>query len=678
MNNLPNEVLYQVFTHLPQKYAIIVCSLVCKKWSLIISHPYFYSTIHVYSKWDMGKYIQLVNRGKKIKGELFSNHAKRIVFHYMPHIKPNIKFIAKFSNIRSIEGLRNNYSFATSIECQRVYFRLHQLTDLSYCNHNEEWIMKFNSIKNNLKSLKIYITHNLLHYNPKNEGQEQNDPIQFKTMGTKRINIGDTEPVSVNTISIKMLQLSSTAILVNLTKLSINFKYPLDEEYIINEYTFENIHQTCPSLESLTLEGFNMDIIDYDNDVNEYDAVYNKHPNNPARRLKTLNIILSKYGDPCCFSYFGEKYPNLETLSFDIWFQDIKLEYVPVFQEAIINMLLQFPLLKRVSLLPKTYNGYHNWLHILFVTWLNQHPIYLTHFDYIYDSVFDISLRENKIISGFSQEETLQLQLFIKQPKLNLFNHLTSLSVTINNAVQYALTYLLANKNATTVSNVLEKLTIEGYLHTGTRITYFYDWLIIFPKLVSLAFRNFEILGDIGFINEHNIRSSSNSYLNGEDYHNVFNLHRIIEYRKQQQLQNMNINQRPNKMTACFKLKSLEIWRCQYWHHRGLNDFFKQCRQLEVLKFEHSTLIDPLCAKGDDIEIDLSHLYLEFLYINELSYVAEYRNFIRCLNNLYIHLSATGGKIFRRNIPTTYINDNNFDLHIRCKYIDGVVLNEVL
>ncbi|CAO3648277.1 unnamed protein product [Cunninghamella blakesleeana] len=681
MDTLPNEILYQILSYLPQKYTVSVCSVVCKKWSNLITQPSFFTTIHLYSKWYSERYIRKIKEKETMEGDSFINYVKNVRLYFTPDEYGDIWYITKIPNLLSIEGLSHNYSLATSTSCEYVYFRLLQPTAFSYGRHDKEWISKFNTIKHGLKSLKIYMPYELIHYDSKQEqGEEQDDSIQLKFIGHKKGNIISTQSNFSKKTPIKMLQLSTTTKLVNLTNLYINFKCNYNRDYIINECTFENIHHTCPSLKSLTLEEFNMNIVDYDDDLNEYDLIYNKTTYEPAYQLKELNIHFSKFGDSCCFSYFGEKYPNIESISFDLWKQKMEIEYVPIFEEAIINMLLQFPLLKKVSFLPLTRDGDHNWLHLLFVTWLNQHPNRLTHYDYIYNSVLDVSFKRKKIseyiCNNRKQEKSLLSQQLLIQPEPFLFNYLTSLSVTIYNAVQYASTYLLMNSHASVVSSVLKNLIIEGYSSNGRKHSYFFDWLDIFPNLRSLSFRNFDLLGDIEFFDRNNDNYYDDiAYLNDEDYQNVHKLHRLIEQRKQWQLLKNIQDYQFTDIAALYKLESLEIWHCRSWRHNDLNDFFNQCQQLKVLRFEYSTLVDPSCTNGKDLQFDLSHAYLELLYIKNLFYEKIPQDLTRCLNNLYIHKSATGGKSIFPNIRTNYTSDDNFDLHIKCKFVDGVFLN---
>ncbi|CAO3648269.1 unnamed protein product [Cunninghamella blakesleeana] len=676
MDTLPTEVLLSIFTHLPQKYAIGVCSTVCKNWNYITLQPSFYSTIYIYSEQYLLYLIRFIKEKKTHNHKPIANCVKRLILYYTPR-KHDLPDLSIFPYLQYIDGL--NIEYSPTIFYKYNYLRLHRPTKFSYCDHNSKWITKFHSVKNDLKLLRVYVTYNLFNIIPSQHEQEQFDPIQLKYIGTKNRSEMNTQSDPDTAIPIKILLLSTTGPLVNLTTLHVHFGSKQNREYMINEYVLENIHETCPSLESLTLEDFYMDIIDNDDEIIEYSMIDDKKSYEPALRLKALNINYSKFGDPYCFFYLGNKYPNLESFSFDLWYLNVDTEFVPIFEGAVINMLLQFPLLKKLSFYPKTRMDECNWVHALFVKWLYQHPTKLTHLDCTYDSIIDGSLNRRLLSHDTTRNITLDRllvsQQLLIQPEPELLNHLTSLSVTLNSAVSFASTFLLENKNTIVVSSVLKNLNIEVFLYSGHGNTYFYDWLDIFPNLGSLKLKNCEKVmddeyGNKGKDNDLNDVDDVNHFLYDEDYQNSYKLHQLINRRKQQ----LDILNKENNDTSYYQLESLELWHCNNWYHYNLNGFFKKCHQLKRLKFTHTTLVDTSHPKPEEVHFDLSHLHMEYFYIKDLFYVPKYNDLSRCLTKLYLYKNLTGYKRLFSQFFSKYSSDDPFELHVKCKYLDGFVI----
>ncbi|CAO3647975.1 unnamed protein product [Cunninghamella blakesleeana] len=454
---------------------------------------------------------------RKINGEdskPIHFYVKRLVLHYDDILdQDDVNDILLFPNLQYIDGLCDGITSAR--EYKPVYLHLHQPTDFTYFPQIEEWKTRFNTInKGNLKSLHIYISNDFddtdliqqeEQMQVQQQQQQQLENIHVESIG-RYLNIPDA--------SIKMLRLPTSS-LTNLITLKIDFtcyefrSKTRPPKYIIDQHTFENIHQSCPSLESLTVEQFFMDISDeyYDNDKNNIV---------PARRLKSMNII-GRLCSPHCCSYLSIKYPHLESLYIYLCYYSLSEEMTKIYQNAVLNMLLQLPMLKKLNYEKNPYNNI--WPYYEFFKWLNREAKQLTHLTYTHP----LTINKSRELANISDD----IDLLSMQQQFNFLNHLTSLSLGIDNVTDLAFTFLSENKNTTIISAILEELNIEYSFGRNTMHVYIYDWLDMFPNM--LLFRVWDgkhIIDNSDLINDYvNIKSKE-----GDTF---YKLHQLIRERKQ-------------------------------------------------------------------------------------------------------------------------------------------------
>ncbi|CAO3648026.1 unnamed protein product [Cunninghamella blakesleeana] len=673
MDNIPTEILLNIFTHLPQRFAITVCSIICKQWNKVINLPSFYSTIHIYSDRHMKKIIQLFKERKIMNRNNYTGYyVKRLLFHYKDSSPDTIKdLLVVFPKLQYMDGLEHTY--LTASECKSFYLQLQQPTDFTYLYTNEQWVIKLNQINHYLKSLHIYITKELIDFLP--QLQQQTETIHIITKG--KLNSDEVNESNL-TIQIKALILPKAPFFTQLIKLRIDFhcydrelNFP-NPDYVFDQHTFENIHQSCPLLESLSVEKFYMQ---FSNEC------YYSNTVTPALHLKNLTVTKGNFCHPSCFQYLLTKYPHLESLSLDLHFNYLLSTDKIHFQNAIINMLRQFSLLKKLN--------YHHWgdyndvdPYYELIEYLNQQPNQLTHLDYLFSLTLDAYItmydieediyysaihdydnnnnndnhsrwnnnnnnnnnkeykedNDNDFISLLHQQQQLQPFDFLSQ--------LTSLSLDFDNAVNLAFKILLKNTNTIIVSTNLQELIIKQ--GETTSLIYFYDWMDMFPNLLLFKVNlNVYIIDNSDFFNKYN----NNEYLyKGGDIISI-KLHRLIKkIRQQQQKQQKQIKMliKEEKDHTLYKLKELELSLGTIWFKNGLDDLLKKCHHLKRLRIYELFFINA-SNPSNIIYLDLSSLHLELLEMYQL-YCSSPKKMDPYNNRI-----------------------QQFSLNLTCKFIDGLI-----
>ncbi|CAO3648014.1 unnamed protein product [Cunninghamella blakesleeana] len=641
MDTLPNEILSSIFSGFSQRYVIIIFSVVCKKWhQLILASSY--STIHLYSDKQLERFIGMINE-KAIKNIPINQYVKRIVFHF-PNKSSIYKYMSHFPKLQSVDGSPYDV-FATQYH-ESFYRLLYKPTEFYYLYNSEQSIATLNNIKTSLKSLEICIVDNDSDFIPQ-QGQ-QVETIYMKTLGS----------INENNMNkpIKILFLPTTS-LRNILKLQIDFTSFIgsyQSSYIINEYTLENIHLSCPLLESLSVKAFYMDLSDKHKNNNYENVII------PVHRLKNI-CFNGRFRNQHCFSYLTTKYPHLESIDLALWCNRLSSEEIKAFRYAILNMITQFSLLKKFTF-DDTCLFIKIWPYLEVVQWLHQHPGQLTHLVYPHPLTFTKTkkMMELNYIEGDAIPSL--------QQQFNFLNHLTSLSLTLENAVDFALTFLSENENAVIVSAILKEFSIRDYGIGWIRILYFYDWLYLFPNLLSYKIGfNGTIEGDNGFFNW---------FIDDPIYYNnnitSFELHQLIEKRKIKQPYNsLNNYQNEKNNATTYKLISLDITSSKLWFKNGFSEFLKQCYQLQKLSLTYTTFVEStLFPTG--VDLDLSHLHLEFLNINNIS-CSQHKDIDRLKMITRLNIKETLTEC-ERNFKNECCNDEDpqFSLNLTCEFVDGL------
>ncbi|CAO3647999.1 unnamed protein product [Cunninghamella blakesleeana] len=601
MNVLPTELLENIFSNFSQRYIITILSTICKRWNNVINQPWLFSTLHIYNKKQLKRVTQLVENKKTINNKPIEFYVQRLIFHYEYSLKKgDINILSVFPNLQHIDGLDDYYT--TTYNNKAIYLQLQQPTKFSYFPEDIQWTTKFNNIKSKLKSLGVYFPNGI----PSNtmsqkEEQQQLETIYLKNSGQLNINL---DPPTVILI---LPNLSLT----NLIELELDFNCrsyycSSPPEFLIDHYTFENIHQSCPLLESLSIKRFYMHI------SNEY---YRNNKNNiiPNYQLKNINME-GRFCSSDCLSYLATKYLQIESLS--LYKYREKGQHSINDENAFINMLFHLPSLKKL-----TYKKMNSYPDDDFFNWLNLHPYQLTHLKYIRPSAIYESISNTNINNT---DKTILLS-----QQLNYLTHLTSLSLNLDNATDLAFTFLLGKINTIIVSTILEELNIEYSDCCKIKYIYIYDWLDMFPNILAS-----KLIGG-----EHIV--DNNDYIekgNNEDEDDTSNkLHQLINKRKQQQM--YDTTSKVNNNHSIYRLKSLII-SCNYiWFKNGFDEFLKKCHQLKILELYKVIFISSLNAING-IQFDLPHLHLELLETHHISY-APINNFkkIKTIKKYIIHES---------------------------------------
>ncbi|CAO3648046.1 unnamed protein product [Cunninghamella blakesleeana] len=644
-------------------YVITICSTVCRNWHLVINQSIFYDTIHIFSKQQLRKWIQLTKerRVNNKDNKPIGYYVKSIIFrHGFKLQKEDMKYLLVFSNLQYIYGLKDD--FESTYSNKSIYLQLQRPVDFFYCPQDEQWTIKFNKVKTNLKSLSVFISDKLAGFN---SHEQQLETIYMKPKEYYQSN---------KDIPIKMLILPAVS-LKYLIKLNIDFTctynfYGNDSlNYTIDQHTFENIHQSCPLLESLSIKQFYMNISNgYDNNNNNN----NNNDNNiiPAQYLKIF-IIECKFYSPQCFAYLSIKYPNLESLSLNECAFYQSEEKKGLYQHAILKMLLKFTTLN--TLIYRVCARSLCWPHYSFFKWLNLPSTRLKQLEYRWP-LTEIGTLE-KYIDTEDMDNSIDIKdkliLSLQQP-FNYLNHLANLTIDLENLNDLAFTFLLENKNISIISTILEELTITDPYNGENQYVYIYDWLDLFPNLSSLG-----VIGDDMYLIDNSKQTNNFVYFNADDcYSKVHPLVNKRNKRQKHQVYDPSIKLNDNKQSI-YKLKSLKIIgtpTIYIWFTNGFDELLKKCDQLNTWELSDVIFIgykDP----SNKIHLDLTHLHFKFLSIHTISYLTTIEfGVIKNITKYVIQETLTDREcVMENNKPIK--GHQQFVLNIKCKFIDEIAYN---
>ncbi|CAO3621521.1 unnamed protein product [Cunninghamella echinulata] len=722
MDSLPNEIIQNIFTFLPQKYAATVGSTVCKAWYQFLFQPSFYSTIHIYTKQQLKKCIQMAKE-KTIHTKPIGHYIQHLIFHF--YCKLDIEDLLEITkivpNIHSINGSMIIFPMEilpifNDIPKNNNFPQLQQLTHFEewYTIFNNTWMTTLLNNKDIVESIDVEYTQEMMNYN---KIKQPPPPIHFKPFGqssstslppyafSNRYRLAPPQRMILILQSFKQLTHLNFCCPIFSSNTDISLIY-------FDEYTLESIHQSCPHIVSLSLVQFNMSIseegIDTDTDTDiTYEKTITTSAFQHAHHLKELKIQ-GKIIDPKCYTYFSKKYPQLESLTFCLQIMPIPKDTIKPYQLAIHNMITKFQLLKKLNItlwyeedemIELTHNsteGNEVWPNNEFIQWLLQNPTQLTHFTYDNDGLKELSYM---IGTSIDQQQQLVMddhQYMISKIVLQhtLFNHLIYLSLTskLSQTVMYH--HLLQNENTIVLSFSIKELVIQGCYGGERELIYITDWLDVLPNLTILKMSNSRII-----INENDILQTSNK--NYDVY--AHKSHKWIKQRMKQQQQQQqqqivlsNGNDDGNN-NSIYKLKSLTLNYATLHMKKGLNDFLRKCPHIKRLElcgsrhlfpeqdsvYDSSSLLVSSTAPSltKEIHFDLSQHHLEWFYLHQLSYYSSNINETHNTNKvtkLIIHETIPNNEqviIFPDENATTNRSHKLFTLSLKCKYIDELVFN---
>ncbi|CAO3648022.1 unnamed protein product [Cunninghamella blakesleeana] len=686
MDHLPNEILCNLLTYLPQRYIFTICTTVCKQWYKVINQPHFYSTIHIYSKHQLETFIQLSIEGKPINNKHISYYVKAIKFYYDYKLRNDELFV--FPNLHYVDELYNDRLSAHNF--YSVYLQCRQPTHYIYWYLDEKVITKFKSVQHHLKSLHIYLTLKHLRFIHERLQQQQLETINMES--TKEDLIERKRNGTEIKTPIKVMRFP-TILLKNLITIKIDFTCHIKAymfqipNYIIDERTFENIHQACPLLESLFMEDFYMTISDS----------YHMNQIIPTHHIKNIHIM-SRFHHYNCFQYLAIKYPRLESLSLLLRYKDLSssLEEIKHFQDTILNMLHQFPILKKFAYKYK-YEHDQVWPTHEFIKWLNQHPNQLESLEYSFPLVMNIPKKlidlsdnnnndlESQVLFDFNNiamdnnnnnnynNNNNNIPLLQKQQlkQFDFLNHLASLTIAMDDGIDFIFAFFAESKEIDNLSTSLKELDIRQHNNRNTDNLLIYDWLDILPNLevFKLGFNGY-ITDDLHFIKRNDDNRNNQDQKSRDDI--IYKLHQLIKERKQQQQQFSSLKKMMVQHYPIYKLKHLKISESHLWFRNGFDDLLKKCCHLKTLELNDITFVNPF-RNQKEIQLDLSHLQLELLKMKNISY----DSFIHLgeaysITKFIIHETLMD-RIQIIEYDKSKNHDQQYILNLKSKFIDGFV-----
>ncbi|CAO3620173.1 unnamed protein product [Cunninghamella blakesleeana] len=678
MDQLPNELLFNIFQLIPQRYKCIL-STVCKQWNTVLSQPLTFNTIHIYSEQQLNKFIKLATKKTLINGkELIGNYVVHMHFHsYQVTKRKSLVYLVKHCpNLKTLFGLEVNYPF--SIYPDKPFPPLNNLQHFYYWYaqyKSDEWVAQFLNNQQNLKTLELHLSKSCFRLTSNNSSSSVSSSsvpsssvpsssvpsssvssstsllpsltsfIYFTSIGSLQhgsIFDSQTDFFSSQQYRIHVIKLP---LLPSLTRLTLFF-YENGDERIM-----ETIHQSCPHLVSLTLQDLKMHISEkYIKNI-ERDHLQQQEFLKPHLSLKELAISNQLY-DPKCYDYLSFKYPHLESLSLNIGIRHCPNEFFAKFKTAIYNMITRYAYLKKLKVKFGGGNfATHVWPHAELLYWLQKNPTQLTHLDYDYDyskrilkedldnnynHLNEQQIYYNMIPSPPSTSSTLSTNNNESIPFFqyhNYLNHLSSLTLhkNIDDLHDALYGFFLFNNssnnndgNSMIVSNSIEELHLNGI---NCKI---YFWLDIFPNLKSYKISGSYSVKD-GFDNDDKTIEKISLLENKDLYLSVRSQMEQNEQRRQYTLDSMkDSTSRPlttttttNNNTHYYSLEKFEMTGCNFVEFKkfGWNGFFRLCPHLKTIilkkinRHGRVNFFSEEIRAPEQVTFDLSHLALDHLEI---------------------------------------------------------------
>ncbi|CAO3646434.1 unnamed protein product [Cunninghamella blakesleeana] len=694
MKELPTEILSTIFRYSTQRIRFSTISLVCKRWYAVIYHPLYFSTIEIQSEKQLQSFMELA-KNKTVQHEPISIYVTHIKMDGIIHltVEELQVLLSTFPNIESINGLFKKID--PNLDLGSYSLPAPQtLTHFSFwiTERDIKWINNlFNHHNDNnervIKSIEFEINDKMIYIHPSHTSILP--PIHCKFIGQpKQFPSYLNYHLSTTKFFTLLLSLPN---LIHLTNLQIELDSEAFGNSLFEECTFENIHNSCPQLESLTVKYFYFSLSDT--------TIMNNNNNNnlfkPANHLKMLDIDLVIL-DARCYSYILLKYPQLETLRLRIEAIPILKCYSELYKMAIYNMLDQLYFLKRMDIyvgnaftLVRNINRMNEEYlpNDEFIQWLLQHPKQITDFTYCNRMI----KKSNYSTERSTTNETTEMDAYenviykiVLQKEFII--HLTYLSMASDYLTDIIYYYLLQNNQSKIVSSSIKELVINNTA-SGNCISFVYihDFLDVLSNLISLTIKCCVVINDdndlISYTKHNHMQYNSNTNA----------LHKLINQRKQE-----------NEVPLCkdngniYDLKCLSFFDCIIYITNGLNDIFKTLPHLNTLKFcmtKYSRV--GLNLKIVDDFIDLSHLSLIMLHIFNLQYIpwstgSSSKDDKRIVTKITVNETS----IHKKSIITKYIEATSLvqslyhqthlwhyypiNLHLTCKYIDKIVFKSTV
>ncbi|CAO3633592.1 unnamed protein product [Cunninghamella echinulata] len=643
-----------------------------------IYQPLFFSIIELYTIKQLENFIQTTKKMINDKPINYYVQHLKVFFTCIPNEKTALDLLLTFPNIQSINGL-SSLPTLPAFYINDPYPSLGKLTHFSlwYTTSNKTWMKSLFDKNNNAREIK------LLEFNIDDQLNNDNNNKSLSS---------SSPPIHLKSVLNQEIHRLVLPALNYLTELNIFFAYEQQAPYTINEYSLESIYNSCPQLESLTLFNIKITISEQNYNIPTNDKQYKL----AAHPLKHINIH-GEFLDPRCYTYFSLKCPLLKSLQLYLKWTYLTKESNLFYHSAIHNMMLQYTQLKKLSIFfyqnPKTLFNYDNndepdyeefWPRFEFLKWLQQHPTQLN------DLSFHYEFSTSNYQSAINSSSYSHLNKIIQET--TFLNYLTSLSLGINHAFNLVANYLLQNQNQTIVSTSIKSLDLQGNSFGGVNnYLNIYDWLDMFPSLISLK------LDKIKYIKDYNKENDdfNHGYLVKDNFTNwrSRDLYLLLQQRNKKQWMF-----RRKKRIFSYKLETLSISRSGIHLHTGISQLFKKCQHLKELNLEHvshAIILEMIYPESINdyrkktFYINLACHSLKFISIKHLKFIPweGSRNDIKFISwdgmnkNTYIIDEVVLKQTSLRNKRTTItspVDDASYaksNLYLLCRQVDTLLFN---
>ncbi|CAO3640641.1 unnamed protein product [Cunninghamella echinulata] len=695
MNFFPNEILEHIFTYLSH-WNRTQCSLVDKKWNGILRLPLFYKTITIYNSKQLEKLIQMATT-VYINQHLVGFFVENLLLEgYCNGLEDNQDIIPL---IRRLNVACPNVIYIDSM----LSVFGHSLYDFSLWpnlkiipgwiqNRDKDWYQRITNHNNKYTSLEFNINNNMITHlhspiatTEEKEEEEKVDEEELEENGdTKLILLEKDQHMELRKLSdypiakhylaihdgdnndridiiinneeythysgsIMSFSIKVKTNFMHLKDLTIGFQqcayyifcFGEGIKFEMDERTIENIHQSCPQLESLTLKDIVINI------SNQY--IQHKHelsllsPSSsdlfmyrPCYSLKTLTLHQLSFQHPYCFDYFSKKYPQLTTLNMQLIILTWDNECITFSKECeltLMDMITHYSNLSSlsVSMMDPTFDTMASlhwiepfWNHSVFFKWLEQNPTQLSSLAYPFS--FHTIEKNNDDSSDIFNKYKKYLPTHLDIPDTNndkegdgeegnegdaikqrytYLDHLKELTLVnefnLNETYHY-LFYIKEKKHYTTFLN----LTSLHLQHFGLAFAKWkakrgpldiYSWLKLFPNLKRLQLDNVLTISmdddDDDIDKENNIKK----------------------------IEQINMPMEQSNEKKSFPLEELVLKDCTIKTINGLADLSDACPHLHILKIEK---VEFITSQKEEEEEKVKFQVSPYLSLYEKDYPDQY------------------------------------------------------
>ncbi|KAI9303397.1 hypothetical protein BJ944DRAFT_250715 [Cunninghamella echinulata] len=563
MDSLPKEIIHIIYSHLPQK-SLARCALLCKSLYQATRVPKLYYSIKIVNYQQLIAFLQMATT-TKINDIFVGNFVRYLYLEDLFTMQSEIPISDVFDLHEACPNLQYIDTLSTDLKEARNGFPCWQKL-----THMNSWVTIYD---------KSWYLHRQQQSQPQQQPNEVINPIinldlYLASYEDKIIEIKYKEQFSFYNKSSNNLGSSSflsfTSNWNNLTSLTLILGYLASfERCIINDHTFESIHQTCPSLKELTMDDLELFISD---DYLCFHQLVTSCNTLTLLRLRRCTIMNSEILD-----YFLIKYPRLTTLDFRLEMNDDDIPdgFGSSFFNLISNLyhlkhliIIYFDSLRCTSYIDHFQPSDYFFPHAEFRQWYLNSPHQLQTLRYPYPLSLPLQLDNNEQISGNTDKNNDSPILYLDQER-TLIDDL-----------------FFKNENKSKAASMLTFLIVDG-------------------------------------------RREQRAFYPISNYLNIFsNLKRLelfYDYLYDFKLENNQVI----LPLAIYPLEELEIYNCHIHLNAELSTLFKRCPRLKVIhwkqvffsiNYENFSFRFLDMNRGTlEILVDFKHLDLEKVYMETIT-----------------------------------------------------------